>query len=390
MAYVVEDTLLDNLVAQEAGFITRHYKERGKIPAPRLPGFQIYDQQHPPPADLLAALPEGSNRTEWFSDSQRHFHLRRLELDNGRSLILAAEVSNLLAVTPMSGRLVWLLVAALAATSFLSLWAAHRLTCRTVQPLLTLADEVQKRHPESHQSAVTFSAVDAPDEIGFLARTLQTTFYRLQQALQRETEFTRDISHELRTNLAIARNALAVAPSSGLSVQDTQLLQRTMQEMENTVSALLALARSESTTLETFDLRALLEKRLLARTAQLEKRECELVFEVPTALAVLGNPTLAALLIDNLVDNALYHAAPLKLSITSDGQTVQFANPIAEPVDTMRSFLRSEKGPTSTGLGQGLFLVDRILDALGWQRRIDCKEEPNSFCITIVPRPATE
>ncbi|MCQ6458614.1 histidine kinase dimerization/phospho-acceptor domain-containing protein, partial [Vibrio parahaemolyticus] len=83
------------------------------------------------------------------------------------------------------------------------------------------------------------------DEIGFLARRLETTFADLQAVLQREQSFARDVSHELRTPLTLMHNTLALAGAQPLGVQERAQLEQGVDDMRATIEVLFALARAE-------------------------------------------------------------------------------------------------------------------------------------------------
>lgn len=369
-AYVIEDQVLDNLLADEAGYIEQQYRTSGKMPQPRLPYIRLYSDSNPPPADIRAALPDGTSRAEWFGDDERHFHLRRLNLGEGTAAILAAEVGRLLTVSRQSGGLLWLIFAALLATSALALWTAYRISSRTIGPVIALAEEVKRRQRD--KVPLSLAATGAKDEIGYLARTLETALNQLALALQRESNFTRDASHELRTAITIAKNTLALSLRRDLSQREKKELHSAVEEMENTVSALLALARAESIEREPLELRSLLEERILAQYPRVAEMQFRVHLDLEDKYRTLGNPHLAALLIDNLLNNAIRHASRPELRIYADKDTLVFENPVAETFDAETSFLPGQKGEQSDGLGQGLFLVRRILTALNWDFSVDC------------------
>ncbi|WP_250461468.1 sensor histidine kinase [Microbulbifer litoralis] len=371
-AYVIEDQLLDNLLADEASHIARQYRASGELPSPRLPYIRLYSDSNPAPADIRSALPAGADRAEWFSDTDRHFHLRRLHLDDRTSPILAAEVSRLLTVSHQAGGLLWLVFFALLATSAMALWAAYRISSRTIAPVIALAGEVESQ--QTGGAPLSLSATGTHDEIGFLARTLETTFNQLKLALQRESEFTRDASHELRTAISITRNTLALSRQRELSQREKNELHNTVEGMEHTVSALLALARAESIERQPLELRPLLEERILAQHRRIAEMQFRVRLDLADQYRTCGNRHLAALLIDNLLNNAMRHAAHPELHIYAAGETLVFENPVAETFDTDRSFLPRQKGKQSDGLGQGLFLVRRILAALEWDSSVDCAD----------------
>ncbi|WP_323845678.1 HAMP domain-containing sensor histidine kinase [Microbulbifer magnicolonia] len=381
VAYIIEDQVLDNLLADEAAYIEGQYLASGEVPRPRLPYIQLYSASNPAPAEIRTALPEGANRAEWFGDAERHFHLRRLSLDENTSPILAAEVGRLLTVSRQSRGLLWLIFTALLVTLALALWVAYRISSRTIRPVIALAEEVRSRQKDG--APLSLAATSAKDEIGFLARTLETTLNQLKLALRRESEFTRDASHELRTAITIAKNTLALSLRRELSQGEKEDLHSTVEQMECTVSALLALARAESIAREPVEIRSLLEERILAQHHRIAEMQFRARLELPRKYHSLGNRNLAALLIDNLLNNAIRHASQPELRIYAEKGALVFENPIAENFDTDRFLLPGGKSDKSDGLGQGLFLVKRILAALDWEFSVDCAN--GLFRCTITP-----
>ncbi|GAB2510538.1 sensor histidine kinase [Microbulbifer agarilyticus] len=378
-AYVIEDQLLDNLINQEALYIEQSFRNDGTLPSPRLPMFTLYTSPVDTPPEFLSALAGEQRRAEYFVAGQQHFHLR--ELSPGTGAILAAEVGDLLTVSSQSDRLIWLPLAAFLLTTTLALWLAYRLVTSAIRPILNLAREVELQ--ATSQSPLALSTSSRHDEIGFLARTLQRNVHELQQARQREAEFTHDVSHELRTNLAIASNTLALARDQGLDVAEVRALNDILATMNRTVGTLLALARSESFEHSSFDLRPLVEERLLARREIIMHPDFQLEVRLPDTIPVAGHPHLAASLLDILFDNANQHASQPALAIRYKDGALIFENPVLKDFSTDSLFDAGARGPDSEGFGQGLYLASRIFAALGWRFSATC--ENGRFSLTVIP-----
>lgn len=378
-AYVIEDKLLDNLINKEARYIEQSFRDDGTLPSPRLPMFTLYTSPADTPPEFLAALAGEQRRAEYFVEGHQHFHLRELAPDTGG--ILAAEVGDLLTVSSQSGHLIWLPLAAFLFTTALALWFAYRLVTTAIRPILNLAREVELQ--AKSQSPLVLSTSSRRDEIGFLARTLQRNVHELKQARQREAEFTHDVSHELRTNLAIASNTLGLARDQGLSVEESRDLGDILATMNRTVSTLLALARSESFEQSRFDLRPLLEGRLLVRREIAMHPDFQLEVGLPDSLPVKGHPHLAASLLDILFDNAIQHASQPTLKIRYRDGALIFENPVLKGFKTTSLFNAGIRGPNSDGFGQGLYLASRIFTALDWGFSSTC--ENGRFSLTVFP-----
>ncbi|MBN8429283.1 HAMP domain-containing histidine kinase [Microbulbifer salipaludis] len=381
VAYVVEDQLIDNLISDEARYIEQHYREHGNLPTPRLPHFTLYTSTDDTPREFREALAGKPHKAEYFTEGHQHFHLH--ELSAGSDAILAAEVGDLLTVSSQSERLIWLPLGAFLLTTVLALWLAYRLVQKAIRPVLNLAQEVESQ--AIGEQIVELSTSSRDDEIGFLARTLRRTLRELKSARKREAEFTHDVSHELRTNLAIASNTLALSQHTGLNVQQSRALGDILATMNRTVTTLLALARSESFEPTMFDLRPLQENRLLARPEIAKDQEIQLHVSLPNTLSVQGHPNLAGLLLDILLDNAIQHASEPVLHITYDGTALTFGNPVRENLCTASLFNAGVRGEPSDGFGQGLYLASRILNALDWPFSAQCSKQ--QFTVSVTPAP---
>ncbi|MFS1525892.1 sensor histidine kinase [Microbulbifer sp. 2304DJ12-6] len=371
-AYVIEDHILDNLLEGEVRYIKRQTQITGFPPKPRLPYLKLYTEGQAIPTELLSALPNNAEKAEWFSDSDHHFHLRRVHLPDNSSAILAAEVSELIAVTRQSTRLLWLFGSACALTLLFALHCAYRISRKTIAPVIALAEVVKQQRSRDTQISLPHS--DDKDEIGYLAFILESTINQLKQALQREAEFTRDTSHEFRTALTILKGTLTLSQNRAMTAcEKTELLQ-TVTGMEATVSTLLALARSESLQTEYLRLRPLLEERLLTQHQNIIQENFQIQITIENDQEILANRHLVSLLFNNLIGNALQHASRPELRIYTKGNTLLFENPIDTVLDTEKTFLSGQKREGSKGIGQGLFLAKRICAALGWEIAVLCQQ----------------
>ncbi|WP_299597192.1 HAMP domain-containing sensor histidine kinase [uncultured Microbulbifer sp.] len=380
-AYVVEDQLIDNLIDDEIAYLEQYFKRYGELPPPRLPQFTLHTSPENTPKAFTSALAGDRRKAEYFASGNPHYHLRKLSPESGA--ILSAEVGDLITVTRQSERLIWMVLFAFVCTTAIALWLAHRLITATIRPVLSLAQEVEAQ--ATGVPALALSTSTRNDEIGFLARTLERNVRELQHAREREAEFTRDVSHELRTNLAVVSNALTLSGDRGLGAAETRELRGILANMNRTVSTLLALARSESFELEAFDLRALLEDRLLARPEISMKDDFDLHLALPDKLSAFGNPSLTGILLDILLDNAMQHASQPRLSIYQVDDTLVLENAVRTTLPTEALFDAGTRGENSTGIGQGLYLAGRILAAQHWSHTVRCADHTFSIRITTAP-----
>jgi hypothetical protein len=147
-----------------------------------------------------------------------------LDIDDFEPYVLLALLLIGVAVTALSG-------------------AVGRVLARQLaMPLVTLTREVN----DHREGPVEFSGAGRGDEVGALSRGFAALVARLSDVLQREREFTRFASHELRTPVAVLKSSLAVLRSTDEAPVRERALARMSQstnDMADLVAALLALAR---------------------------------------------------------------------------------------------------------------------------------------------------
>ncbi len=377
IAYVTEDAVLESILSYEANSLRDHYTKTGIWLSPRATYMQLtpsFSQL----AESLKTKVQAANqrndvRTEVFTTLGTHYHVLRLT-DDPQGAYLVAEVSPFLVVNNLSKNLAdFMLVVALLLTS-VALLLAYRLARHIAAPLLQLNEELESS--VNDQAPPQFSASDRTDEIGYLARTLAHSLQSLQDALKRESLFTRDISHELRTPVTIIKNLLNRDTKQNLTQEDRQLLTSSMTEIDQTLEILLALARAENLALAETDLVAYLENAILnlEKTAQAHQLHFTLEFDevaFEKKNTALANPHLLTLLFNNLLNNALFHGGDqVHINITIDSKGILISNSIAAQALTHTS-----------GLTHGKNLLARIALALEWQ--INFKQRKNDFEVRI-------
>ncbi|MEP4147459.1 MAG: HAMP domain-containing sensor histidine kinase [Halioglobus sp.] len=351
LAYVVEDEIIDRMLASQIALVQQDYLATGALRQPSLSEVRVYQDMESVPAELREKIESPVGGGEIFTSDRTHYHFRWLQLSGRPPVLLLAEVSPWLVVTHISSALSILVTAGFIVALFLGLAAVYyiaRITTRPVCELTAAIEQSPRPSPLPH--------CEKSDEVGVLASAMDASLRGLQRALSREKVFTRDISHELRTPLTALRNATSLLPDSMSSDPNVRQLVRSCAEIESLLEALLALARAESSVLKPQPLRAILESLLLDRADTLEQRDFELTLEVPDTVRVDANEQLSHLILGNLLDNALYYSSPPVLSVRLDENTLVLENPHISGGST----------PHDRSLGHGLSLVERLAHAQGW------------------------
>lgn len=251
---------------------------------------------------------------------------------------------------------------------------ALRLALVVVVPLLTLAlgvgvwlilGRALRPVEELRRGAARVASSGGPgslpvpardDELGALARTLNSMLDRLESGAARQRAFVADAAHELRSPLASLRTTIEVArahPGSYDTDELTRDLEVEVLRMQALVDDLLLLARMGSSPLAHDELDLAAVARDVVRTGG------AVAVTVDGSGRARGDATAVGRVLRNLVDNAVRHAVDRVQVVVADG-TVRVEDDGAgvAPADRERVFERfvrldeaRERDAGGSGLG---------------------------------------
>ena len=312
--------------------------------------------------------------TEGFSDSSidgREWRVFSAWSGKRKVLIQVGELVE--ARQEMAGKLAFGLLLpllwALPVLGLLAWWAV----ARALRPLTAIGEELAKRTPDRLDPLVL---ARVPSEVEPLVERLNALLRRVDSALGAEKRFTGDAAHELRTPIA----ALSAQAQVALAEADPALRQNALisvlgaaERMSRLVEQLLTLARADSALAAD---RAPVDLAGLAREVVAERAPdalpVELELQAPENLAVRGERAWLAILLRNLIDNAVRHSPPggvvrvavqenpegVRLDVVDQGVGV----PPAQMSLLGQRFWRAEADRPASGSGLGLSIVRRIAE----------------------------
>jgi heavy metal sensor kinase len=231
----------------------------------------------------------------------------------------------------------------------------------------------------------------ASDEVGRLAATFDHMLDRLEQAFQRQRQFTSDASHELRTPLSMLVSRAGLALERQRNAAEYEDVLRAVRDeglhMGRIVNDLLMLARADAGDVlalsERLDLGELAGSVAEAMGLIAAKREIALSAASEDGVEVVGDQTRLTQLLVNLVDNALAHtpaggrvelcasrdASHAILQVTDTGTGIA-----AEDLPhVFQRFFRAhgDRSRDRGGAGLGLALCQSIAQAHGGEISLD-------------------
>lgn len=370
--WIVEDNVFNRMLAVEAKYLSQASQGQLTPAAPRAAFMQLYPGWQTLPETILRQHLAEPERVEFQLADQQTWHVRPLII-NDQPWVLVADISAYEISRDHLPQLWPWLGLTLCLIGVISYALARYLSQLMVQPICQLATQIRQLQPGA---TLTLQHRLPDNELGYLADTITGSIGQLQAALRRESDFTRDISHELRTPVAVmALQLQQLQPAAGTDAQSVQQLQHSLKQMERIIEVLLSLARAESTVTESLCLLAATEHCLLNHGPLMRQQGLQLELQVAAGYRLQANQHLLHCLLNNLIDNASRYASPLQLRISLHGDQLCFSNPLTPDTPAR----------PSAGIGQGLPLVQRICQLYGWQ--FSTCAQPQQFQALINFRP---
>lgn len=253
----------------------------------------------------------------------------------------------------------------------LMIWLALR---SGLKPLVALGRDVAVRDPDNLQP---LDAAPVPREVAPLVASLNGLFGRLRHSIDHERRFNADAAHELRTPLAGVRAQAEVALGASADAERTHALRQVMAGCDRAarlVDQMLTLARLDpKRTLAggaRFDLATAARDAIAEIAAAGHARGVDVALDA-SPVQIVGDPALVAILLRNLLDNAIRYspagttvevgvhpaAGGAELVVTDQG-------PGVPPDERERLGERFHRVPGTgeNGSGLGLSIVRRVAE----------------------------
>ncbi len=283
------------------------------------------------------------------------------------------------------------LMAGTGVFALLTIWCAFWLSGMLVRQVAGLAQQVKTLrlggsasiNPGKYDEAEVVELVDAFNDY----------HRRMADMVEREKEFTGNVSHELRTPLtAIKTSCELLEHDDSIGAKSrTRLrqIERAADNMKDLVNALLLLAREDSpAAVGPVRLVSAIEDALDAVSATLKAKDIEARIDVNRGLYVEADRSALALVMSNLVDNAISYTDSGNVSFAYMDGLLQIRDTgRGIPSDALprvfdRYYRSGMADAAAQGFGIGLSIVRKICDRYRWSIQID-SEPGKGTCVSL-------
>ncbi|MFY8119306.1 MAG: ATP-binding protein [Roseateles sp.] len=296
---------------------------------------------------------------------------------------------------------------------------ASRLAWRTITPIAlvlpvlllvvgwvirqSLAPVERVRRQLSQRAAEDLTAVSEqglPVEIRPLVRELNSLLERMRQAFEAQQHFVADAAHELRsplTALKLQIEGLQRAGDEAARAQARSRLAAGVDRASHLVEQLLLLARQESGrgTAQALALEPLLRRVLAEQVGAAQARGIDLGLLRADAVQIMGWPDALAVLLRNLLDNAIKYSpegGKVDVLLLDEGARarlrIEDSGPGIAPEERERvfdRFYRSAAAQTQAGgSGLGLAIVKTIAERHAAHLQLERSEALGGLRVDLV------
>jgi two-component system OmpR family sensor kinase len=287
----------------------------------------------------------------------------------------------------------------LLAGAVVSLLFAALLAAYVSRPILRLRQAMQAGAKGDLSAGLSAAMGNRRDELADLGQDFDRMAQHISQLMEGQRRLLHDVSHELRSPLARLNAIIGLARQQPEFLVDClSRLEHESMRMDRLLSELLTLSRLESGMtepgVECVDLAELLTDVVSDAAPEIEQAGCKVELKNSPRAVLRGDPEMLHRVFDNLLRNALTHAAAggwvgIELSLAESGSKaivrVEDCGPgVAERAleHLFVPFYRASPRPGKNGYGLGLAIARRIVEH--HHGRIEAtRRTPCGLCLTV-------
>ena len=244
-------------------------------------------------------------------------------------------------------------------------------------PLRKLHKQIQRFAKGDMNTRITY---EHDDEIGKIAKSFDDAILHINELSASKNLFMRNMMHELKTPITKGRIVAEMLEDESTK----KILVRAFERMNELISELAEIERVTTQSFEPNFEYVTLEE-VVEKSQELLMAESGRVKLEIENRALTTDVKLMALAIKNLLDNGLKYGKKKCVILRSDGSTIEIISEgeaLQHPLSYYTEpFSQAEK--RNSGFGLGLYIVNSILEKLGYQLGYRYEEGKNIFMIEV-------
>ncbi len=266
---------------------------------------------------------------------------------------------------------------------------ARYLADRNIRPIVNIIETANRI--TKHNLSERVKLPKTHDELYTLSKAINDLLDRMQNAFEREKQFTNDASHELRTPLSVIKGTLEVLVRKPRSEEEyREKIQYCISEidsMSERVDQLLLLARFDRANIklrkERMPAISLIDNAIHRHRRLIEEKNIHIILEDQEGLEVETDPYYVDMIMENILSNAFKYSpsgGTVEIrTLRKNGRIVievlDYGGGIKEEHlnSVFHPFFRSEalSHKHITGSGLGLSIVKKASDVLGVEVKLE-------------------
>lgn len=393
----LETNIYQKRMQDELDLFLKQYRQDNNITLPRSSSLSIYLSQSSMPENLSQMV---NDRSEGIyeddaivngKENAYHFIISKMP-ETGQLVYLFYDTGFLEINKRRMPAIILILTTGLFFVFFISIWIGLATSRKIIAPVAELSELIKKTDPD--HLPTDLSKFYYHDEVGTLASALEQAMRRIQLFNQREQQFTRNASHELRTPVTIIKGAVELLKQTPEFLNPAILrpvlrIERSIADMEDTVDSFLWLAREKESlkTDEKCDVVRLLEESIEQHRYLIENKSLGVEINKEDEPRVNAPAALLKIIFGNLIKNAFHNTLTGKIIlIIKEDKIVIEDTGVGIPSELLNNVTQPNvRGKESRGLGIGLAIVQMICDRFGWQIDIKSKKQGGTRVELIFP-----
>ena len=274
---------------------------------------------------------------------------------------------------------------------------------KSIKPVSTIIDTSSQITKDNLKTRIPLPV--NKDELYVLSQNINNLLDRVENAIEREKQFTSDASHELRTPLAVMKGTMEVLIRKPRDQKEYEekinFCITEVDRLNHMVDQLLLLARFENQKQniknETIYLNAIILDNLTRFSSKIESKKLKVNTEFSEDFYIQSDNYLVSIVISNLISNAIKYSnknGEININLVNNNNQISFS--IADigigisPVDIdkiFNSFYRSDvtNHAEIKGTGLGLSIVKRLCDLLKLEIAVESKLNHGTTFILSFP-----